>query len=641
MAYIGIDLGTTYCAAAQFIDGRVEMIPFGDKNTLPSVVSVKRGKILVGWQAKNNQAVNPQDTIVEIKRLMGENEKVKLGQKEFSPEEISAMILKEIKKQAEEYLGEDVTGAVITCPAYFKNKPREATKEAGRIAGLNVIQVLNEPTAAAHAYGHAGNSEEDGLYLVYDLGGGTFDVTVIEKSGTLLEVIGTGGDPKLGGGDFDDRIVEWIISKLKDKEDLSSVLENENTKNALFKKLKAHAEIAKKELCGPPSRPNYQFQILNVLTIDDKPVHFTEMLSMDKFNELIMDLVSEKSLKWVEVALENPKKEHNYDEDALTAILLVGGSTRVPLVREILENRFPNTPIRGTESGINPDEIVAMGASLIAAEKDPDSLEDVESDLVDVTGHSLSVVSQHPENKALILNRIIPKEKPIPVSASKRFQTQVPFQEQVQVQVYQGEHEEGEDLEKALKSGRVTRIGEFTMKIEPPSHNLIPVEIELNLDLNGILVATAKNLESGKSISCEISGVDKVSMSSAELKRRQQELNEAMKQGVGSTANPLETGESPGSSLSKPVKDETREPLEKQTTTQQGNGSNSDPKNSMNPIIRSLYQKAIDNFDKIPAEKQADAIAIVGSMEKAAKADDQATLMSYYTPLKEILSGID
>src|SRR5205085_341173 len=405
MAVIGIDLGTTYSAAARVIDGRPEIILLEGEPKLPSVVGLqKSGKIAVGKTAKRNQAKYPQDTIVEIKRKMGENVAVRLGDKTFKPQEISAMILRKIIEETESELGEEVTGAVISCPVYFKEPARQAIQEAGELAGLKVLRIINEPTAAAYAYGIRADQHEqkEQLYLVYDLGGSTFDMTVIRMCAGSLAVIGTGGDPVLGGGNFDERIVDWLLNEhifndpdyagYKEAVTGPAMSEGRKRDEALRLRLKSYAEEGKKQLCVMPAGA-YHFYISGVDVYQGRPVVLDAVLTMAKFEDLIRDLL-EHSLQCVDEALSAPKEKYNYTETDLTAILLVGGSTRVPLVRRLLAQRFPNTPIYGQEQGINPDEIVALGASLVAAEQDPESDEVSEHLLMDVTGHTLSVADE-------------------------------------------------------------------------------------------------------------------------------------------------------------------------------------------------------------------------------------------------------
>jgi len=517
MAIIGIDLGTTYCAVSRCINGESEVINLEGFPTLPSVVSLSRvGKIIVGWTAKRNQWKNPQDTVVEVKRQMGHNVLISLGKKNYTPQEISAMILKRIKELAEDELGEEITGAVITCPAYFKEPQREVTKEAGQLAGLNVLRIVNEPTAAAYAYGVAHQDEgKKNLFLVYDLGDGTFDVTVISRIGGNLEVIGTGGDPRLGGGDFDDRIVDWMLKCIEEKNPGYAKSLTEEKRKTLKMRLKLYAEEGKKKLCGPPPREEYQFILLQIDKFEGRPIPFNETLTMAKFNELISDLV-QNSLKEIDTAMSVPNAKHHYTEDDISEILLVGGSTRVPLVRELLKERFPNTPLRGVEDGVNPDEIVAIGAGIIAADIYPDNEEVPTNILIDVTGHTLSVeVYDETQNKTY-LSPIIEKETPIPTRAAHQFYSMGDFVTDARVKVYQGEGTEIDPV-------KVTMIGEFKIPIDP-IRNRIPLEIVMNLDDNGILIAHAKNQLSGQTVQCQLIYKGNAKMCQAELKKRKHHI---------------------------------------------------------------------------------------------------------------------
>jgi molecular chaperone DnaK len=628
MATIGIDLGTTYCAASRYINGVPEIIALDGHPTLPSVVSVlPNGKIAVGKIAKNNQLKNPQDTIVEVKRKMGENVKIKLGQKEFSPQEISAMILKKIKELVEEQLGEPVTAAVITCPAYFMEPQRDATKQAGELAGLNVLKIINEPTAAAYAYGIAQLSGEKNaenipekskqLFLVYDLGGGTFDVTLIKSISGNIEVIGTGGDPHLGGGNFDDRIVDWMLENIK--ADVPGYLDSldEKQKSTLRIKLKSWAEEGKIKLCES-NLESYAFKISAIDHFEGKPVPFTKTLTKQKFEELIMDLM-ENSFKWIDVAMKVPKEKYGFTEKHITEILLVGGSTRVPLVKELLRKHFPETAISGFEKGINPDEIVAVGAGIVAAQNDPDSDEIVDTVLKDVTGHTLSVLV-YDESGKFYLSPLIEKETIIPKKVSHQFASSGNFTTQVQIQIFQGE---GTDP----KAKDVMMIGEFIMEL-PPVEQRIPLIIGLDLDSDAILTAHATNGITGEQVKCTINYKDSTKMSADMLKQRQGELEKQMETGVGSTANPLEKNQP--------------QPQPQQTFRQQTTAASSseDVKSSMNPIIRNLYEKAITNFEKIPPENQLQAMQLVSEIEGAAKAGNQVRMMELYSPLSNLLKGI-
>ncbi len=646
MAIVGIDLGTTYSAVARVVDGKPEIIELDGSPTMPSVVSVqKSGKIAIGRVAKRNQAKNPQDTVVEVKRLMGEARQVRLGQKEFSPQELSAMILKKLGELAEAELGEEVEGAVITCPAYFKDPQRAATREAGEISGLNVLRIVNEPTAAAYAYGlDQGDPDKENLFLVYDLGGGTFDVTVIKMVGGNLEVIGTGGDPQLGGGNFDDAIVDWMLSCLE--ETIPEFVKGlDDGKASILKmKLKSYAEEAKIKLCGPPECESFEFQVPQLARHEGKPVSFRETLTMAKFEELIGELMA-NSLKWVDEAMKVPKEKHNYTEEHLTDILLVGGSTRVPLVRRLLAERFPNTRVRGMESGVFPDEIVAKGASIIASQVDPESDEVVETVLVDVTGHTLGVAVMDEEKGREILAPLIPKETPLPTTASHQFSTMGEFQTQARVRVFQGEGIE-------IDPEKVSEIGDFLIHLDPIK-DPTPIIIGLDLNEDGLLVAHATNGLTGQQVRCEIKYEDVGRISPEDLKKKRDALDAQLGASVGVTENPLEDAPGGGApaapaaapsqaaatspaTMAAPAGAAPAPPAPAAPAAAQGG----DPSALMNPIMRSLYKKAIDNFAKIPADKQSSTWELVSKIEASARAGDQAQLMSYFQPLSQLLDGI-
>jgi len=665
MAVIGIDLGTTYCAAGIVVaGGKPQAILLEGESTLPSVVGLqKNGKIAVGKVAKRNQARAPQNTIVEVKRKMGAMEKlsdgserpvtVALGEQRFLPQQISAMILKKIKESAEAELGEEVTGVVITCPVSFTESQRAATKEAGQIAGLNVLKILNEPTAAAYAYGvnHDATPGEK-LFMVYDLGGGTFDVTVIRMNAGLLEVLGTGGDPNLGGGDFDDRIVSWMLEHLKQSNPGYAATLTDEKLGSLKMRLKSFAEEGKIALCNSQdAQPTYSFQIANVDIFEGKPLIFTETLTLAKFEELIKDLL-ENSLKWLEVAMEVPKSK-NYTEENLTAILLVGGSTRVPLVRRLLEQRFPKTQIRGRESGINPDEIVALGAGIVASDENPEGVEPVSKTLVDVTGHTLSVAAIDPRSGREELCPIIPKEAQIPCRGAHEFASIGNFQPLCRVRVFQGEGKE-------VNPQKVTMIGEFEIKIEPVKEP-IPLKIGLDLDGNGILVAHATEGRTNQRVECKINYADSAQLTPQDLEKKRKELDATLDAVLRQAANPLDgpapAGAQPAAAAAGPAPAPAGYPPpgypaagRSQPAPWPGAGAAAspppspppaDPTAAMNPILKTLYNKALNNFHRVPAERQNALIRLVTEIDTAARSGDQARLMSYLPQLSKLLEGIE
>jgi molecular chaperone DnaK len=624
---IGIDLGTTYSAAAQFEFGETEIIYLEGNPTLPSVVGIdRRGRVVIGHRAKRNQANNPQDTIVEIKRKMGEEgEKVKLGDKKYTPQEISAMILKRIKKNAEDELGEEITGAVISCPAYFMDESRNATKEAGKLAGLNVLNIVNEPTAAAYAYGLLqGDTREERLAMVYDLGGGTFDVTVLKMLAGNIEVIGTGGDPQLGGGNFDDKIVGWMEKQLEDENPEFWGSLSDPAKRALKTKLKYYAEEGKRILCGPPPREAYQFQIAKVATYKGRPISFSGTLTMKEFENLISDLM-QKSLRHLDEAMKVPKEKHKYTEDDLTDILLVGGSTRVPYVRQLLEERYPDIPLRGVESGINPDEIVARGASLVAAQKNPEKDEFIETRLVDVTGHTLSVAVIDAQTNEEYLHPLIPKETQIPASAKHQFSSAGNMTPYSKVQIHQGEGRQ--------KSEDTPMIGEFIIEIEPRPEPT-PLEIGLQLDENSLLQAHATNLLTSKRVEVEFNYEDSTRIPKEELEKKQAALEATLEGRMTRSENPLEKAEKKQSRPPKPTPSPSSPP------SGQESGESKDPLATMNPIVYNLHQKAVQNFDQIPPDQQPKVMQLVSEIQQAARANNQKKLMELGLQLQQELSSL-
>ena len=480
-----------------------------------------------------------------------------------------------------------------------------------------------------------------------------------------LEVIGTGGDPMLGGGNFDDRIVDWILDEhifvdpkyagYKETVTGPEMSEGRKRGEALRMRLKSAAEEGKIKLCSS-SVGEYRFQLTQVDMYQGQPIVFDAGLTMAKFEELIHVLM-ENSVQWVDKALEAPKEKHKYTEADLTAILLVGGSTRVPLVRRILEQRFPNTPIYGQERGINPDEIVALGASIVAAEEDPESDEVSEHVLVDVTGHMLSVAVHDDQENRQKLRTIIPKETPIPWAAEYQFQSMGNFTPQVEVQVYQGEGKYPEDKD-------VMMIGNFYIQIAPIMQPT-PLRIGLDLDANGILVAHATDELSGQRVECRINYNDSAKIDPKELERRKAQLDAQLNAVINMSANPLDGGaqaQAQGQAQGQPPPPAAwgapnpwagAQPAPQPFPPQgmpapfppPGTGTAAPPPvvdvaQMMNPIIRPLYQKAVNSFARVPLERQGALMQLVMEIEAAARAGDQQKLMAYYAPLLQLLDGV-
>ena len=518
MAVIGIDLGTTYCSAGILVDGKPRIIRLEGEPTMPSVVRLqKSGKIFVGKSAKAGRADDPQNTLIEVKRKLGQGDDqgrdltFQLGDKAFKPQEISAMLLRQIKDSAEAELGEPITGVVLSCPACFDDLQRFTLKEAGQIAGLNVLRIINEPTAAAYAYGVAeDDSEKEKLLIVYDLGGGTLDVTVIRAVGGQLEVLGTGGDAHLGGGDFDDRIVDWMLERLSEKyPSYTSALTNEQA-NALRVKLKLHAEAGKIKLCeSQDADARVRFQIPVLDRSDSETIAFDETLTMPQFEGLIDDLL-QRSLELIDVAMEAPANKLHLTEKDVTAVLPVGGGTHIPAVRRLLEKRFGVQRVRGSECGIDPLEAVALGAAVVAADFDPETDEVAKRVLVDVTGRTLGIVVRDARTGREELCSVIRKDTPLPCSGWYEFTVPVHRQEPFQIPVYMGE---------GMDSRQVNLIGECEITL-PPSKEAIRLQVEFDLDGNGVLVVRVTECITGGRVQYEFQFPKVLPLSPEDLQRR-------------------------------------------------------------------------------------------------------------------------
>ncbi len=462
---IGIDLGTTNSCVSVIEGGEPVVIANAEgSRTTPSVVAFsKTGERMVGQVAKRQAITNPDRTVISIKREMGSDYKVNIDGKSYTPQEISAMILQKLKTDAESYLGEKVTEAVITVPAYFTDAQRQATKDAGKIAGLNVKRIINEPTAAALSYGI--DKENDQKVLVYDLGGGTFDVSIIEMGDGVQEVLATAGNNRLGGDDFDKRIVDWMISSFKSETgiDLSS-------DKMAMQRLKESAEKAKIELSGMTSSSiNLPF-----ITADASgPKHLDLTLTRAKFNELTSDLV-EKTMGPVRQAL----KDSGLEISKIDKVLMVGGSSRIPAVQEAVKNLIGKEPFKG----INPDECVAIGAAIQGGVLGGDVKGLL---LLDVTPLSLGI-----ETMGGVMTKIIERNTTIPTKKSQVFSTAADGQTQVEVNVLQGEREFARDNK---------QLGLFRLDgIAPAPRGIPQIEVTFDIDANGIVNVSAKDRATNK-----------------------------------------------------------------------------------------------------------------------------------------------
>ncbi|MGP4061657.1 molecular chaperone DnaK [Halobacillus sp. H74] len=488
---IGIDLGTTNSCVAVMEGGESKVIPNPEGNrTTPSAVAFKNGERQVGEVAKRQAITNP-NTILSIKRYMGTDHKVEVEGKEFTPQEVSAIILQYIKNYAEDYLGETVDKAVITVPAYFNDAERQATKDAGKIAGLEVERIINEPTAAALAYG-IDKEDQDQTILVYDLGGGTFDVSILDIGDGTFEVVSTAGDNRLGGDDFDQVIIDHMVAEFK-KENGIDLSQDKMAKQ----RLKDAAEKAKKDLSGVAQT---QISLPFITAGEAGPLHLEMNLTRAKFEELASDLV-ERSMKPTRQAL----KDAGMSASDIHKVILVGGSTRIPAVQEAIKKETGKDPSKG----VNPDEVVALGASIQGGVLQGDVKDVV---LLDVTPLSLGI-----ETMGGVTTKLIERNTTIPTSHSQVFSTAADNQTAVDIHVLQGEREMAQDNK---------TLGRFQLTDIPPAPRGVPqIEVSFDIDANGIVNVRAKDMGTNKEQSITIKSSSGLSDDEVEEMVRQAEEN--------------------------------------------------------------------------------------------------------------------
>ncbi|RZN47572.1 molecular chaperone DnaK [archaeon] len=601
---LGIDLGTTNSCMAVIEGGSATVIPNAEgERTTPSVVSFKGDERLVGSVAKRQAVTNPDKTIRSIKRLIGSSKKVRIGEKEYTPQEVSAMILSKLKADAENYLGETINDAVITVPAYFNDSQRQATKDAGQIAGFNVMRIINEPTAATLAYGL--DKEDEQTILVYDLGGGTFDVSILEIGDGVFEVKSTSGNTKLGGDDWNRRIVKWVVEQFKNDSDIDL-----SEDRVALQRITDAAEKAKIELS---TLKETSISLPFIAMKDGTPQNLEMTLTRSKLESLTEDLL-EKTLDPMKQAM----KDANIEPEKIDKILLVGGQTRAPAVRDLITKYFAKEPYKN----INPDECVAMGAAIQGGVLAGD-VKDVL--LLDVTPLSLGI-----ETLGGVFTKLIERNTTIPTKKSQIFSTAADNQTSVEIHVLQGERQMAKDN---------MSLGRFMLEGIPPAPRGVPqIEVTFNLDANGILNVSAKDKGTGKeqtitiksSSGLEDSEVERMvneAQQYAEEDRKRKELVEARNQADSLVYTTEKTLKELGDKVDESKKEKINEKLEALRSVKDADDIEK-IKNATEELTNAMYEISSELYQQ-QAQEQAQQQQGQDASQQQKRSDDDVVDADY------------